>query len=145
MYSTTRIIMPTLLNRNAVNERQWSFARCASGAFCCCFRRIDRLRSIDVYDCLLGTAAVAAAMVLRLATPRFQCCCCCRLRIGYARNTVVSSVESVCVADGSSSHRVGRRTAQHSFVVRVTAGRARSQSFGLASRRQAVRNRCACR
>lgn len=37
-------MIPTLLNRNAVNARQWSLARWANGGFC--FRRTDRFRSI---------------------------------------------------------------------------------------------------
>lgn len=43
MYKTTRNVMPTFENINAVNARQWSFAR-SNGGFC--LRRTDRLRSI---------------------------------------------------------------------------------------------------
>lgn len=48
MYSTTKIMMPMLLNRNAVKALQWSLARSASGGFSTgtTRRRIDRFLSI---------------------------------------------------------------------------------------------------
>lgn len=45
MYRTTSIMMPTLLNINAVNCRQWSFARSVNGGF----GKLCRLRS-DLND-----------------------------------------------------------------------------------------------
>lgn len=43
VYKTTRNVIPTLENINAVNALQWSFAR-SKGGFC--LRRTDRFRSI---------------------------------------------------------------------------------------------------
>lgn len=43
MYKTTRNVIPTLENINAVNALQWSLAR-SKGGFC--LRRTDRFRSI---------------------------------------------------------------------------------------------------
>lgn len=43
VYKTTRNVIPTFENINAVKARQWSFAR-SNGGFC--LRRTDRLRSI---------------------------------------------------------------------------------------------------
>lgn len=43
VYRTTRKVIPTFENINAVKARQWSFAR-SNGGFC--LRRTDRLRSI---------------------------------------------------------------------------------------------------
>lgn len=47
IYRTTRIIMPTLLNRNAVNSLHDSLARSANGGFGILCRRLNDLcRSI---------------------------------------------------------------------------------------------------
>lgn len=43
VYKTTRNVIPTFENINAVKARQWSFAR-SNGGFC--LRRTDRFRSI---------------------------------------------------------------------------------------------------
>lgn len=89
MYSTTNMMMPTLLKRNAVNARHESLARCASGGFC--FRRTDRLRSIWCAD---GAGAAHrwlffdpftirwAAFASRFRRPNAARRCCCSGRAG---------------------------------------------------------------
>lgn len=67
MYTTTSIIMPTLLNMNAVNWRQCSLARSANGGGgnWLCRLRSDRCRSIEMFlISLLPINAVSMVMFL---------------------------------------------------------------------------------